>query len=67
MNLNYICSNAVLVILDFRSTPNVVHPMNIHVNINLHQQSGFGNKDNQASHGFHRRTSVNIENGKNIF
>jgi hypothetical protein len=41
--------NAVLVILDFRSTPNVVHPMNIHVNINLHQQSGFGNKDNQAS------------------
>jgi hypothetical protein len=39
----------VLVILDFQSTPNVVHPMNIHVNINLHQQSGFGNKDNQAS------------------
>jgi hypothetical protein len=25
------------------------HPMNIHVNINLHQKSGFRNEDNQAS------------------
>ena len=27
----------------------VQHPMNIHVNINLHQKSGFRNEDTQAS------------------
>jgi hypothetical protein len=25
------------------------HPMNIHVNINLHQQSGFVNEENQPA------------------
>jgi hypothetical protein len=37
-------SKAVFVTLDFQSTP-----MNIHVNINLHQQSGFVNEDNQPA------------------